>query len=200
MHRLGLLETDGFAGVSGVLSPAEVNTMINALGATARPGRRGLLGVSIVADLARSDKLLRFVRPYLPSEPTAVRAIYFNKSPDANWLVAWHQDLTLAVRSQVEIRGFGPWSTKEGVPHVQPPVQLLEQMLTVRLHLDDCDETNGALRVIPGSHRLGRLSADRVREFRERHSHFVCRMCAGDALLMRPLLLHASGLSRSPRH
>ena len=109
---------------------------------------------------------------YLPSKPTAVRAIYFDKSRNANWLVARHQDLTLAVRSRVEVSGFGPWNTKKGVPHVQAPIELLEKMMTVRLHVDDCDEENGALRVIPGSHRLGRLSAERIHELRRKQPEF----------------------------
>ena len=136
----------------------------------------------------------------LPPSPRPVRALYFDKSPGANWLVAWHQDLTLAVRTRVEVQGFGPWSIKDGVQHVQPPVGLLEQMLTVRLHLDDCDETNGALRVLPGTHRLGRLDAERIRELREEHSEVVCKVAAGGVLLMRPLLLHASARSQSTRH
>jgi ribosomal protein L13 len=82
-------------------------------------------------------------------------------------------------------------SVKDGVPHVQAPGHLLEQMLTIRLHLDDCDETNGALRVLPGSHRLGRLAAERIQQLREHHPDHVCHLSAGDALLMRPLLLHA---------
>jgi hypothetical protein len=70
-----------------------------------------------------------------------VRAIYFDKSSDANWLVPWHQDLTLALRERLESPGFGPWSVKDGIPHVQPPVELLERMLTVRIHFDDADES-----------------------------------------------------------
>jgi hypothetical protein len=80
--------------------------------------------------------------------------------------VAWHQDLTIAVNSQVDIPGFVPWSTKDGIPHFQSPVGLLEQMLTVRLHLDDADERNGASKVLPGTHRLGRLSAERIQTLR----------------------------------
>jgi ectoine hydroxylase-related dioxygenase (phytanoyl-CoA dioxygenase family) len=92
-----------------------------------------------------------------------------------------------------------PWSVKEGVPHVQPPVELLEQMLTVRLHLDDCDETNGALRVLPGSHRLGRLSADAIKSLRE-ETAVACSVAAGGALVMRPLLLHSSERSHRESH
>ena len=79
-------------------------------------------------------------------------------------------------------------------------MELLENMLTVRLHLDDTDESNGALQVLPGSHRFGRLSAGRIRALRSEHAEFVCPAAAGDALLMRPLLLHASSRSASARH
>jgi ectoine hydroxylase-related dioxygenase (phytanoyl-CoA dioxygenase family) len=121
------------------------------------------------------------------------------KSPDANWLVPWHQDLTIAVRERVETPGFGPWSVKEGVPHVQPPVELLARMLAIRLHLDDADESNGALRAQAGSHRRGRLGTEEIAEWRTRGVEVVCAAAAGDALLMRPLLLHASSKSMSSR-
>jgi ectoine hydroxylase-related dioxygenase (phytanoyl-CoA dioxygenase family) len=153
-----------------------------------------------VATLARSDRFLDLVRPHLPAQPFPVRAIYFDKSPGANWLVPWHQDLTLALRARAEHPGFGPWSTKDGIPHVQPPVALLQQMLTIRLHLDDADTSNGALRILPCSHRLGRLSAGRIQGLRKEQCAFVCAVAAGDALLMRPLLLHASSRSTSARH
>ena len=110
------------------------------------------------------------------------------------------QDLSLAVRARAQVSGFGPWSTKDGIPHVQPPVELLEQMLTVRLHLDDANDSNGALRVLPGSHRLGRLSAERIQQLRREQCDILCSASAGDGLLMRPLLLHASSRSTSLLH
>jgi ectoine hydroxylase-related dioxygenase (phytanoyl-CoA dioxygenase family) len=133
-------------------------------------------------------------------EPLPVRAIYFDKSPAANWSVPWHQDLTVAVRARVDLPGFGPWSTKDGIPHVQPPIDLLERMLTLRIHLDDADRSNGALRVLPGSHRLGRLTADAIEALRIEYPEVLCTAAAGDALLMRPLLLHASRRSTSVRN
>jgi ectoine hydroxylase-related dioxygenase (phytanoyl-CoA dioxygenase family) len=114
--------------------------------------------------------------------------------------VPWHQDLTLAVRHRVEMEGFGPWSVKDGIPHVQPPVALLEQMLTLRLHLDDANAANGALRVLPGSHQWGRLSADRIAVLRRQQADVLGAVPAGGALLMRPLLLHASSRSACPQH
>lgn len=193
------IEHDGFSTASGVLGDEERRELLTKLGPVSGAGRRGFLASPAVAALARSARLLDLVRPSLPSEPFPVRAIYFDKSAESNWLVSWHQDLTLALRARADAPGFGPWSTKDGVPHAQAPVELLERMLTVRLHLDDADESNGALRVLPGSHRLGRLSHERIQELRADRAEFLCAASAGDALLMRPLLLHASGRSTSPR-
>jgi ectoine hydroxylase-related dioxygenase (phytanoyl-CoA dioxygenase family) len=125
--------------------------------------------------------------------------LYFDKSADTNWFVAWHQDTTIAVSLRENVAGFGPWSEKDGIPHVRPPQEFLQQMLAVRINLDDADETNGALQVIPGSHRYGLLSAERIQELRAFQSPHVCVASAGDVLLMRPLLLHASKRSVSSR-
>src|SRR5262245_7876393 len=194
------VEQHGFAIVPRVFDTTEQRELAAMLGPVSGAGRRGLLGWPAVSALVSSSRLLDIVRPHLASEPLPVRAIYFDKGPEANWLVSWHQDLTLALRAFGEHPGFGPWSTKDGIPHVQPPVELLQQMLTIRLHLDDADEANGALRVLPGSHRLGRLSAERIQALRSQQSDFLCVVSAGDALLMRPLLLHASSRSTSTRH
>lgn len=190
----------GHALVPNVLNESDRQRLIEVLGTVSGAGRRGLLDEPLVAQLARSQTILNLVRPHLPAEPLPVRAIYFDKSPDANWLVAWHQDLTIAVRERVEAAGFGPWSMKGGVPHVQPPMEMLERMITVRLHLDDADAGNGALRVLPGSHRFGRLSTEKIQELRATEPEALCVANAGDVLLMRPLILHASGRSNSPKH
>lgn len=192
-------EKQGFTTIRDVLSAADQHALIDSLGALSSAGRRGMLQLPIVARIASSTRLLDLARRYLASEPRPVRALYFDKTPDTNWVAPWHQDLTLAVRARVEIPGFGPWSIKNGVPHVQPPVELLQRMLAIRLHLDDCDGTNGALRILPGSHHFGRLSAMAIKNLREHQPEHSCRLSAGDALLMRPLLLHASSRSRSTR-
>lgn len=194
------LDHDGFSLVPGVLSPDEVQSVIAILGSTSAAGRRGILAEPEIGKLARSRPMLAVLGQHMPREPFPVRAIYFDKSPDANWLVAWHQDLTITVRERVDTEGFGPWSVKDGVTHVQPSVRLLEQMLTIRIHLDDADESNGALRVLPGSHRLGRLSSEQILQMRGNGKEFLCAAKAGDALLMKPLLLHASSRSTSHRH
>lgn len=190
----------GFSVLPGLLGEEECQALVSELGPVAGAGKRGILGHPVVAALARSSRLLEVVQPCLTGAARAVRALFFDKSPHANWLVPWHQDLTLAAKSRAEVAGFGPWSLKEGIPHVQPPVRLLERMVTVRIHLDSADASNGALRVLAGSHCQGRLGAERIQELRGFLPEFLCVSPVGGALLMRPLLLHASGRSVSPCH
>jgi ectoine hydroxylase-related dioxygenase (phytanoyl-CoA dioxygenase family) len=187
----------GFTLVRQLVPLSFIEEIRATLGSVLGAGQRGMLAHSEVAKLAASEALTSVVRPFLPGPPRAVRAIFFDKSPGSNWLVPWHQDLSIAVRQRVEVPGFGPWSVKEGLIHVQPPVEVLEGMLTLRLHLDVADETNGALRVLPGSHANGRLSATEIERLRAAIPEETCRAEAGDAFLMRPLILHASGRSVS---
>ncbi|RBP45641.1 phytanoyl-CoA dioxygenase PhyH [Roseimicrobium gellanilyticum] len=201
LSPLEKIRDHGYGIAPSALSPDECAELIANLGPTSGPGRRALLNDERISSLARSSRLLALVAPHLQCEhaPRPVRAIYFNKSSDTNWLVAWHQDLTICVQEKMDVDGFGPWSVKHDVPHVQPPIAMLENMITIRLHLDDADETNGALKVLPGSHAHGRLSAEAIQHWRQHTPEHLCTARAGDALLMRPLLLHASGRSTSDK-
>jgi ectoine hydroxylase-related dioxygenase (phytanoyl-CoA dioxygenase family) len=194
---------NGFAIIDGVLSASEVAALIAATGAAIGPGRggvRNLLALDAVARLAESPKIRSLVEPVLGPTARAVRGTLFDKTPNANWKVPWHQDLSIAVQERIEIEGYGPWSVKAGVVHVQPPAHILEKMLAVRIHLDDCPEENGPVRVIPGSHALGRLSAGRIGEIAAQPAAVVCAVRTGGVLLMRPLILHASSASSAPSH
>ncbi len=153
-----------------------------------------------VRSLAASASVRALVEPHLGADCFAVRAIYFDKLPGANWKVPWHQDLSVAVAVQKATEGFGPWSRKAGVPHAQAPVSLLERMLTVRLHLDACPLTNGPLRVLPSSHRFGKLDIEQIEAHRAKINEVPCEVARGGALLMRPLLLHASSAAEFPAH
>lgn len=143
--------------------------------------------------LALSEKLLNLI----PEEFFPVRSILFDKTPAQNWPVLWHQDLTIAVSEEADAEGYGPWSVKECVVHVQPPVALLERMITLRIHLDETSAENGALKVIPGSHRRGLIPPDSISDLVP-GSEVVCECSAGDVLLMSPLILHSSNRSRTP--
>lgn len=128
-----------------------------------------------------------------------VRVLAFDKTPDANWHLPWHQDRVIAVRNRVDLVGFGTWTVKGGQPHVEAPASLLETMFNLRLHLDDCDAGNGALKVLLGTHRLGRLSDAQVKETAATGRAMVCAVKAGSILAMKALALHASDASTSPR-
>ena len=110
------------------------------------------------------------------------------------------QDLTICVVARIDAAGYGPWTLKAGACHVQPPVSILENMLSVRIHLDDCDESNGALRALPGTHRLGRLTPEQIAEQQRSVSLVCCAAKAGGVLLMRPLLIHASSAASKAVH
>lgn len=138
---------------------------------------------ALISDLLETDS------------PVLVRSILFDKPSESNWRVPWHQDTTIAVRERLDTPGYGPWSVKAGVVHVRPPAAVLAAMITVRLHLDDADDTNGALKILPGSHRDGLLEPDDVYARIDSTKPMLCAGAAGDALLMKPLVLHASAKS-----
>ena len=223
-HRTQLTR-DGWCVVPSVLGGEQVEALTEALrdfmaggngmgesGAASSARRRagetfalrGALQVPYARDLCRSAVLHDLVRPILGENAHAVRGIVFDKTPAANWKVPWHQDLTIAVSARHETPGFGPWSEKAGVTHVQPPTSVLANMLTTRLHLDDCDARNGPLRVLSGSHlgaehRANKWSATEISAWRERQPEIEVHVPRGGALLMRPLLLHASSPSLEPQ-
>lgn len=164
-------------------------------------GLRNLMtAVPLTRELANSESLRSIVEPLLGSSARVVRTIYFDKHKDANWKVAWHQDLTIAVREKVNVEGFHAWSMKAGITHVQPPVSILEHMLTIRVHLDDTGEANGALRVLPGTHRFGRLEPDQIQHSKQHQQLVVCSVKRGGVVAMRPLLLHSSLPALNPTH
>jgi hypothetical protein len=128
-----------------------------------------------------------------------VRAILFDKTADNNWAVPWHQDRTIAVRERREVAGFGPWSSKDGVAHVEPPFEVIEDMITIRAHLDDCPDGNAPLLIVPGSHRLGRVAAERTAAVAREHGHAPCLAGAGDLWIYATAIVHASERAKTPR-
>jgi ectoine hydroxylase-related dioxygenase (phytanoyl-CoA dioxygenase family) len=194
----------GFCIIPGIIPTAvldELARFLEALSIKAAAGARNLAQtVPVVARLAESREIAYLLEDLGAPGAFLVRSIFFDKKPGANWKVPWHQDLTIAVRERREVAGFGPWSEKAGVPHVQPPAEVLQRMVTLRLHLDDCDADNGALRVFPRSHRHGVLGPGMIRQWREAHVEVLCTVPRGGILAMRPLLLHASSRSLRPAH
>ncbi|MGV3615076.1 MAG: phytanoyl-CoA dioxygenase family protein [Fimbriimonas sp.] len=198
---LEALRRDGFVVLPEVLSEEEADALAARLHVEGgRGGNRNTATDRGVQEIAWSGVALHLARRVLGDAARPVRILFFDKKPDANWAVPYHQDLTIAVRERAEVDGYRPWTVKAGIPHVQPPVDVLEGMLAVRLHLDPCGATNGPLRVIPGTHTRGRLDHAAIEDLTNREREVTVTAPKGAAILMRPLLLHASSPAESPSH
>lgn len=163
--------------------------------AIADAGERDLLALPFCQQLAADVRHHPAIAALLPTGSVAVQCSYFEKSALRNWLVPLHQDLSipvLAKTSDVRLRG---WSDKADGVYVQPPVELLEQLCAVRIHLDACGNDDGPLRVVPCSHRHGRLDTAQSNALRDAAGETACVTPAGAAIMLRPLLLHASSKS-----
>jgi ectoine hydroxylase-related dioxygenase (phytanoyl-CoA dioxygenase family) len=201
-----LLEQQGFCLVPGVADTGLIESLKRTLADAdcARSERRGqtygarnLLALAEVRAVAALPAVIFRLQPILGERFRAVRSIFFDKTAEANWPALWHQDLSLAVRERRELPGWSNWSVKRGIPHVQPPVETLDRMVTMRLHLDDCPVENGALRVIPRSHGKGLLGRDAIQAMAAGTVQTVTAK-AGDGLFMRPLIVHGSPPAKVP--
>lgn len=128
-----------------------------------------------------------------------VRAILFDKSAKTNWVLGWHQDRTIAVAKRIDVDGFGPWTVKQGLLHVEPPFAVIEAMITLRLHLDPVDADNAPLLIAPGSHRFGRIEEARIAETVQRCGTTACLADRGDIWVYATPILHASARAARPR-
>jgi ectoine hydroxylase-related dioxygenase (phytanoyl-CoA dioxygenase family) len=203
------VETAGWAVTPPVVPQLTLDVLVDMLSPLARGGGGGAGRAGVrnlfetapaVRALASSSAVRAVAEAVLGPHCFAVRALLFDKTAEANWKVVWHQDLTIAVREPARVPGYGPWSEKAGIPHVQPPIELLERMLAVRVHLDDCGMGNGPVRVLDGSHRVGRLSPEAIDQWRAHRAPVECLVERGGILACRPLLLHASAPAASPAH
>ncbi len=200
-------ETNGYFLVKKALDGSEVSSLIQALSVFDKEmnnyGIRGVMNkVPIIRELANSAPLTDIAKAILGESAKPVRSVFFDKVPTANWNVAWHQDTSIAVKKKIDIPGFGPWSEKQGVTHVEPPQDYLAQTLTLRVHFDNANTETGVLRIIPGTHRNGRISSKRLIEIVEKSVSEIieCNAGPGDVLMMCPLLFHSSRKALNPTH
>src|ERR1043166_3499410 len=210
MHELALAKS-GFTQVPDVLRSHECENIAACAVPSSAPsgGTRSLLLQDCCKSLVTRLRNHPDLSILIPLEFAAVQCTYFEKSASRNWLVPLHQDLSIPVAKPVKHPSLRGWSQKEGRFFVQAPVELLEQLVAVRLHLDPCGPQDGPLRVLPGTHLRGRIESPAARKA---IAEVACNAERGSALVMRPLLLHASskssGLSRrrvlhflfGPRH
>jgi predicted DNA-binding transcriptional regulator YafY len=160
--------------------------------------RNLLKEVPALKNLALNTNLLKILKAIDPSL-FLTKAIYFDKTQESNWYVTWHQDIVINVTEKIESEGFSGWTKKSGVHGVVPPDEYLKDIVTIRIHLDDTDESNGALKVIPGSHNK-RLTDDEISLISQNSIPYVSEVDACGIQIMKPLLLHASSKATSQKH
>lgn len=204
---MNLIE-DGFTIIDQVFSFAEITEIARLIDEADKEGalfrktkdlfaiRQLLKEIPQLSNVVFNAALKRIIQQIFGDGFFVVKSIYFDKPGDSNWFVAYHQDLTVSVNHKAEIDGFGPWTTKQGQYAVQPPLEILKNNFTIRIHLDDTNNDNGALRVMPGSHKYIRRPGT-IDWTVEREA--TCNVKAGGIMIMKPLLLHASNRTTNNR-
>lgn len=200
-HR-NKVTTNGFTVIDNVYSSEEISLLIDLINSadSSKPAfrksetlfaiRQFLNEIPSTLPILLNKNLSAIISNIFGKSYFVVKSIYFDKPEKSNWYVTYHQDLTISVDRKIKIDGFGPWTTKQNQFAVQPPVSILEKNFTVRIHLDDTDENNGALRVIPKSHLKNIYRAETIDWSVEKETSCVVKQ--GGIMIMKPLLLHAS--------
>ncbi|HEY0635342.1 MAG TPA: phytanoyl-CoA dioxygenase family protein [Gammaproteobacteria bacterium] len=196
---------NGYYLVEQAIAPQSLELLLREVATLASEsnnyGVRDLMNkLPAIRHAANSAPLITIARDILGANARPVRSVFFDKVPGANWNVAWHQDTSIALTARHEMPGFGPWSEKHGVVHVEPPEEYLANTLTLRVHLDTANSDTGVLRVVPGTHKDGRVGSSELLDIVARSQVIECNAAPGDVLLMSPLLFHSSRKARVPSH
>ena len=193
---------NGFTVIDDIYSDEEVADAVNVIDKTDKSNptfrksadlfaiRQFLKEVPDVKSIIFNDKLEQLIENIFGKGYFVVKSIYFDKPEQSNWFVAWHQDLTISVDKKVELPGYTSWTSKHNQFAVQPPTEILRDNFTIRIHLDDTNADNGALKVLPGSHLKNIYRPEDIDWSIE--SETICEVKQGGVMLMRPLLMHAS--------
>ena len=196
------LLNEGYALIDNIFTIEEVNSLLLTISQadTSKPTfrktndlfaiRQFFKEIPEAIGLVFNEKLNSIISTIFGDSYFVVKSIYFDKPEESNWFVSYHQDLTISVDKRIDIEGYGPWTIKQNQFSVQPPVGLLQDNFTIRIHLDKTDENNGALKVIPKSHLKGIYRPETIDWTIETEN--ICRVSKGGIMLMKPLLLHSS--------
>ncbi len=189
-------EVDGYKVLRGVVSAVEIENFRKEFD-SASPGERRFTASGAIGECVVGGKAAAIAATRLGPAARPVRLILFNKSAETNWNLGWHQDRVIALKERCDVEGFSNWSRKHGALHCSPPFGFVERMITIRLHCDACRSENGALEVIPASHRLGLLSDTETSRLADDHIGELIGCEAGDALLLATSIVHRSRPSLS---
>ncbi|NQY31014.1 MAG: phytanoyl-CoA dioxygenase family protein [Flavobacteriaceae bacterium] len=196
------LEENGYSVLADLYSENEIRQISTCLENSGQSGnsflktkdlfaiRQLMKNVPELADLLFNRKLTELISDLSESDYFLTKAIYFDKPSESNWFVAYHQDLSISVDKKVDLENYVNWTFKKGQNGVQPPIKILQDTITIRIHLDDTDKNNGALKVIPKSHLKGIIRTD-SKDWNIKNE-YICEVKKGGVMLMKPLTLHAS--------
>ncbi|MEO0683854.1 MAG: phytanoyl-CoA dioxygenase family protein [Cyanobacteria bacterium J06649_11] len=198
-----MLNQKGFEIIPNVYSENEIDDIIGLVESSELESTFGvrefLFDHPLIAEKVFSKKLIEIVKRIAPNCDKAIKTIYFDKPPSANWIVNWHQDLTINLKEQKDVSGFKNWRKNKKRVVVQPDIAMLESIFTLRIHLDDCSKENGALRVIEGSHKKGVVEIKEWIKSKE-GTERICEVERGGIVVMKPLILHSSRRSENKRN
>ncbi|HLP21957.1 MAG TPA: phytanoyl-CoA dioxygenase family protein [Chitinophagales bacterium] len=195
------ISDNGFTIIDAVFSEEEVAQILKAIDAVDKTQETFRMSTDLFAirqflkevpgtlPFIFNEGLKGIIKSFFGDGYFVVKSIYFDKPETSNWFVSYHQDLTISVDKKLSIEGFSSWTVKQNQFAVQPPLAFLENIFTIRIHLDDTDEHNGALRVVPGSHSNGIYYTGSW----STETQTTCNVAKGGVMIMKPLLLHSSG-------
>jgi ectoine hydroxylase-related dioxygenase (phytanoyl-CoA dioxygenase family) len=205
MDKIKELNQLGFTIIADIYTSAEVEKIINSIENTNASKdifgkttalfaiRQCLKAIPDSVDVIFNTKLMAVISRFFGEDFFVVKSMYFDKPAASNWFVAYHQDLTISVHKKIDTPEYGPWTVKQNQFAVQAPIYLLEKNFTIRIHLDDAHEHNGALKVVPTSHQKKIYRPETIDWATETET--TCVVKKGGIMLMKPLLLHSSGKS-----
>ncbi len=192
----------GFTILSDIYTPAEINKIADVINeadtsnCTFRKSadvfaiRQFLKEIPEARELTFNSNLKGIIAEFFGTDYFLTKSIYFDKPAQSNWFVAYHQDLTISVDKRIELDNYGPWTVKQNQFAVQPPIEILNNMFTIRIHLDNTDENNGALKVVSSSHQKNIYRPETINWDLE--TEINCDVLKGGIMIMKPLLLHSS--------
>ncbi|WP_074407425.1 phytanoyl-CoA dioxygenase family protein [Aquimarina megaterium] len=196
------LEENGYSVLTNLYSENEISQILTCIENTEQERnsflktkdlfaiRQLTKNVSGLTELLFNAKLITLISDLSESDYFLTKAIYFDKPSESNWFVGYHQDLSISVDKKADLKNYVNWTFKKGQYGVQPPIKILQDTITIRIHLDDTDKNNGALKVIPKSHLKGIIRAE-SKDWEIEKEH-ICEVKKGGVMLMKPLTLHAS--------
>jgi ectoine hydroxylase-related dioxygenase (phytanoyl-CoA dioxygenase family) len=198
-------DRDGFVLVKNAFSPEEIKILVGAVEA----GQRVKKHTSNMPDVeGRSSKLALWtdngedVFGAVTSSPRIVNACRMLLRED---VYHWHSKVMLK-----EPRVGGAWEWHQDYGYWYGDNCLFPRMVSCMVALDDATRENGCLKVIVGSHQLGRLDhgqrgnqagadPERVKAITERLPVKYCEAPAGSALFFHGNTFHASEANTSDR-